>query len=434
MDTDSIREYVRYGMPITHTLGLFGNHGIGKSSFVKYDLADVIAERHNISVDRVHVIIRCASVMDPADLIGNFREFGGRTFNCPPSWLPTAKSYDDEMAALYEANGDTYSRLTKYDDVYILFIDECRRGNPVIQDGLMELLLDHTLFGVPLHENTYVICADNDNLDIYNGTKRDPAQVSRIKAVQFAPTDKQFLCDFAKRVERGEIHSIIHEFLSQYPEMIVMPSKTIEECSRKNLKCPSPRDWTQFGESLKLYANNGLDVTRIEKKLMEGATTYVGSQYATKFVTWAMTERKAELTADDILNHFDDAMELRVKGLFNENAIVGAPIGNNLLDTIKKMKTLNAHQGANMARFLACCPDEVVASVIKRWMIEMSASYTAWRSTPLRFYLCNAPLLGKEKDSTGTSAYDRWVSAFCKNTGISPDDIKRDDLTVSLRK
>lgn len=95
--------------------------------------------------DRVHVISRCVSIMDPADLIGNFQEFGGRTYSCPPSWIPTSKDYDDEMEKLYKENGMHYSRLTRYDDIYILFLDECKRGNAVIQDGIMELLLEHRL-------------------------------------------------------------------------------------------------------------------------------------------------------------------------------------------------------------------------------------------------------------------------------------------------
>jgi len=258
-----IDEFVRYSLTPELTLGLEGDHGIGKTSYVKFSMPLILAERYGIDPSRIHVIIRCASQLDPADLIGEFRSANGRSYNCPPHWIPTAKSYDDEMIRIF-GDGNTveggYKTTTKYEDFYILFIDEWLRGKPEIANALMELTLDHTIFGVPLHEKCFVAVADNGNLDIYNGnTTIDPAHRDRVISFPYDPTDEEFLEIYKQRVEEGWIHESVLEYLMMYKELIKIDSDTIRDCAAKGEKTASPRAWERIGHHLQVAKTNGLD-------------------------------------------------------------------------------------------------------------------------------------------------------------------------------
>lgn len=431
MDIKSINRFVQNGFLPSHTLGLMGNHGIGKTSYVHKTLRSIIAKKHGIPEERVHVVSRCVSIMDPADLIGNFQEFGGRTYNCPPSWIPTCKAYDDEMEKLYNENGMHYSRLTKYDDIYVLFLDECKRGNAVIQDAIMELLLEHRLFGVDLKEDTYVVCADNENAKIYNGTRRDPAQESRIKNFTFAPTDKEYLEDFKRREDDKQIHRMIHKFLSKYPEFIVLPTKTIEELAIQGKKGPSPRDWTQLGECLRKFQDNGDDIVQEKAFLTDVASSYVGFAYALKFADFCSVASKQDINVVDILDNFDETIDKTLKDLFAKSPKDAVPLSNSLLDLVKK-STLSDVQNRNILAFLECCPSEAVASFIKAWQKENKAQFFAWRVTPRRFAVYNKALLNKVRKNGEMSAYEAWIKNFTEQNNITESDMDRDDLIISV--
>lgn len=431
MDISSISFFVENGLLPSHTLGLMGNHGIGKTSYVHNTIREIIAKKHGLPLERVHVISRCVSIMDPADLIGNFQEFGGRTYSCPPSWIPTCKEYDDQMEKLYSENGMHYSRLTKYDDIYILFLDECKRGNAVIQDGIMELLLEHRLFGVNLKENTYVVCADNDNATIYNGTRRDPAQESRIKNFTFAPTDKEYLADFGRRVEAGSIHEAVLEFLRKFPDFIVLPTKTIEELSMQGKKGPSPRDWTHLGECLQEFRRNGVDITSGKKQFLVGiAEAYVGASYAMKFADFCEIERKNEIDVRKILNSMTKEFAKQIKDTFAANPNLSVPVSHSLLDLVKKTR-LDDKREKNILTFLECCPNEAIAAFIKDWQKEGRAQFLAWRKTPKRHQIYNSAMLNKERRGSGLSAYENWVATFIKTYNLSESDLERDDILLA---
>ena len=431
MDINSINRFVKNGLLPSHTLGLMGNHGIGKTSYVHNTFRQLIAEKHNIPVERVHVISRCVSIMDPADLIGNFQKFGGRTYSCPPSWIPTSKEYDDAMAKLYAENGMTYSRLTNYDDIYVLFLDECKRGNAIIQDGIMELLLEHRLFGVDLKENTYVVCADNDNAKIYNGTRRDPAQESRIKNFTFAPTNREYLEDFSRRIENGQIHKVIYSFLNKYPDFIVLPTKTIEELSIQGKKGPCPRDWTQLGECLKKFADSDDDITTGNQNfLADIASSYVGFSYGLKFAEFCELECKHEIDLVEVLNDFTEKLGKHLTKEFSLNPKAAVPAAHGLLDLVKKAK-LTEKQSKNVLGFLECCPSEAVAAFLKGWQKEDRSQFMEWRSTPRRHKLFNGSMMNKERKGDKPSAYENWVAAFTKQHHLSIADMDSDEIRIA---
>lgn len=427
MDISGISRFAKNGLKPSHTLGLMGNHGIGKTSYVHNTLRAIVAEKHKLPIERVHVISRCVSVMDPADLIGNFQEFGGRTYNCPPSWIPVNKAYDDEMEKLYRENGMTYSRLTKYDDIYILFLDECKRGNSVIQDGIMELLLEHRIFGVNLKEDTYVVCADNDNAKIYNGTRRDPAQESRIKNFNFAPTNKEFLEDYANRIAAKSIHPVIHSYLSKYPENIVLPTKTLEDLAIKGQKGPSPRDWTLLGECLQEFAKNGdnLVESRQEMYLAEVASAYIGSSYAMRFAQFCANEFKTNISAKDIIEAKDNDIWNRLKQQYESAPITAVQMTSEVLENICKRKKLSEGIHKNILNFLSVCPREAVTAFITKWQDKNLSQKNEWLCTPKRYMLVYTSITNKN-----SQAFKNWYAAFMKNNNLTEADMERDDIRI----
>ncbi|MCQ2124294.1 MAG: hypothetical protein MJZ25_08950 [Fibrobacter sp.] len=430
MNIQSLSRYVMHGLKFTHTLGLDGNHGIGKTSFVKYTMRDLIAKKHGLPIDRVHVITRCVSIMDPADLIGNFIEFNGRTYNCPPNWIPTAKCYDDMMEELFESNGRKYTRLTNYDDIYILFLDERKRGNPMVQDGIMELLLEHTLFGAPLHEKTYVVCADNDNIEIYHGTKTDPAQESRIKSTKFSPTNSEFLADWNRRVEEGTMHSIVPEFLDAHKECISLPTNTIRDMYIAGKKPPCPRDWTTLGEALKDFALEGDDIVNGSASyLTDVAAMHVGQTYATKFAAYCLKERQFKVTPEDIVETFEDVRD-SVEKAFAKDPTSAVGVVRALVPYITDI-TLDDEQAHNVAAFLQVCPGEAVSALYSEWNKLNKHQFAEWQNTPLRYNVFNRAIMNNVAKEPGKqSAYEKWCTAFCKRYDLNVDDLSRDDIRV----
>ncbi len=427
MDISGISRFVKNGLKPSHTLGLMGNHGVGKTSYVHNTLRAIVAEKHGLPLERVHVISRCVSVMDPADLIGNFQEFGGRTYNCPPSWIPTCKEYDDEMAALYEANGKQYSRLTKYDDIYILFLDECKRGNAVIQDGIMELLLEHRIFGVDLKPDTYVICADNDNAKIYNGSRRDPAQESRIKNFTFAPTNSEYLADYADRVEAGSIHPVISAYLSKYPENIVLPSKTIEDLAIQGKKGPCPRDWTLLGECLLEFMNCNDDVVANSEELYlsEIASAYIGSGYSMKFASFCKSEFVSGISAKDVVEGTKPGIWISLKNQYAANAKSAVPMAEEVVQHLIKRKSLSEKIHRNILSFLEVSPKEVVIAFIASWDKQKKEQKMSWLCTPRRYKLIYSSLM-----NPSSTPYKNWVRAFLNQNGLHEADLDSDEIKV----
>lgn len=440
MDTRGIDRFIRNGLKRSHTVTFFGNHGIGKTSYTKNNVRRIVAEKEGVPVERVHVVTKCVSIMDPADLLGNFQEFGGRTYNCPPNWIPVCKAYDDEMEALYHKYGMEYTRLTKYDDVYILFLDECKRGNPVIQDSIMELILGHTIFGIDLHEKTYVFAADNDNAKIYNGSKRDPAQMSRLKNFNFMPTNKEFLADFDARTERGEIHEVISAFLKKNEDFIVLPTKTIEELTIKGEKGPSPRDWTQLGEALLEFQKNGDDIvaningsTANELYLAEIAKAYIGSGYSNKFARWCASEFAQQIDINDIVEKMTDKLFTTLKNEFDNDPKSAIPFCEEVVKNIKDRAKITEKMGKNILRFMQAMPNSGISNFFQTWTKANSKQFSQWKHTPARHEICMRAIASTNAEPGKISAYDNWVNNFTQRYKLTKADLTSDDIDLNGR-
>ena len=391
MNVSELTEFVKFGLMPTHTLCLEGDHGIGKTSYVMYTMKKAIAERYGVSEDRVHVITRCASQLDPSDLIGNFTEVNGRSYNNPPFWIPTAKSYDDRMTKIFASAGKQYTSCTEYDDFYILFIDEYLRGQPTIHNALMEVTLGHTVFGVPFHENTFVVCADNANLDIYNGNARvDPAQRSRIKSTVYAPTDDEHLGFLKEFARTGRISDIIIEYLLLHKEYIKPSSDTIRDLYEKGEKTASPRDWTQLGESILNAQIHGLDyvgdaATSPEKanKLNEIASMYVGV-LGPGFSSYCADRQGLGVDIERLFkSEADNYEEWKKIGQLQKLSI--PVMAYNAARAVEKLDSSKPHIGKNILKFINSLPQEFSAEGTMSFWSDWKAAQPTEAASWLRY-------------------------------------------------
>lgn len=365
------------------TLGLEGNHGIGKTTFVEVNMVRCIAEKHKVPLSRVHLISRCAGQIDPADLGGGFKTYKGRTYNCPPNWLPTSKKYDDKMRAIF---GDEYQSDTIYEDYYILFIDEWKRGNPLIHNALMEITLSHKIFGVDLHENTYIVVADNDDLDIYNGNANiDPAQMSRVENHKYAPTNEEYLNIFKAKTDAGKMHPVVLEFLMTYPEYIVISTETIRECAAKQQKTASPRDWEKLGWRLQNAANNNFDYVELQEsdpvisgELSDIATSIVGVHGA-PFVTYCNDRKGMSVNLDTIIyGKVEAERKIELKKLEEIKKLSIPVIAYTGARKIAENKLKKPEHGAHLLELLQALPNEGVAAFFYEWKAKDEKSAIDW--------------------------------------------------------
>lgn len=391
MNVSDLTEFVKFALMPSHTLCLEGDHGIGKTSYVMYTMRQAIAERYGVEKEHVHVITRCASQLDPSDLIGNFTEVNGRSYNNPPFWIPTAKKYDETMSKIFASAGKQYTSCTEYDDYYILFIDEYLRGQPTIHNALMEVTLGHTVFGVPFHENTFVVCADNGNLDIYNGNASvDPAQRSRIKSTVYAPTDDEQLGFLKGFVRDGRIDDIIIEYLLLHKEYIKISSDTIRDLNEKHEKTASPRDWTQLGEAILSSKKLGLDYVgdaamspEKANKLSEIASMYLGV-LGPGFASYCADRQGLGVDIEKLLNSEAENFEQWKK--IGQLQKLSIPVmAYNAARAMEKLDASKAHIGRNILKFINSLPSEYSAEGTMSFWSDWKASQPEKAAAWLRF-------------------------------------------------
>lgn len=390
MSIASLERNIKLSLSPEDTIGFEGNHGIGKSSFVKINMRRCIAEQNKVPVERVHVITRCASQIDPADMIGEVKSFKGRTYNCPPSWIPTGKEYDEQMLKLLGEDG--YQPLTVYDDFYILFIDEWKRGNPLIHNALMEVTLDHTIFGVPLHDKCYVAVADNENTDIYNGNANiDPAQMDRVENYAYDPTDDEILDIFKKKVDAGIMHPVVLEYLMTYKEHIIIPTETIRDCAIKGQKTASPRAWEKLGKKLMRAANNGFDYIEESEKSAEinaelsAIANAILGVHGAPFVTFCNDRKGLSIDIELVIYNKGTAAEVRaaeqeLKKLEEAKKLSIPVIAYNASRLVSKKGLKKPQYGANLLALLQGLPNEGVAAFYSDWKHNNESEAISWMS------------------------------------------------------
>jgi hypothetical protein len=322
-------------------------------------------------------------------MIGEVQSKHGRTYNNPPDWIPTSREFDESRK---KALGDDYQSTTIYDDFYVLFIDEWRRGNQLTHNAMMELTLSRKIFGAKLHEKTFVVVADNENLDIYNGDANvDPAQLDRVCQQEYAPTDEELLAIYRRKTDAGEMHPAVLEFLMTYKEYIMTPSDTIRDCAVQHKKTASPRGWEKLGRALMNSARRGKDRVELSEgdvaenaKLANIARGYVGI-HGDPFVTFCNDRKVMSIDLEKVIYCAATPAAIAERDAelakLNDIKMLSIPvIAYQASKTVTKKGLPLPQHGANLLKLVEALPNEGVAAFFHDWRNADEAAATNWMS------------------------------------------------------
>jgi hypothetical protein len=379
--TDTLDVLVNF--PMSESIMLTGNHGIGKSRIVQ-KAAQIMG---------VPCIDFRLSQNDVGDLKGMPFRVGLNTVFAPPEFYPITL---EDAKSLAEAIGVAAEEVKagRYGDKGILFLDEINRANREVQQAAFELVLDKRLNLRPLPEGWRVVTAINDEDDIYTVNSIDPAFLSRFFLVKFDPTYEDWM-KWAQDPADGNIHPAIVEFLRRYPDFLDPTRELLSENAAKGVsKVHDRRAWEKFSRTIeKLEADKeagNRDLDPLDKSakslnfMTQVAQGYVGHLASVKFRSFIQTDYKA-LDGNAILNKWDATVEKQLKSICTAKRIPELSAYNEsiLVYCEKKVKEkLNTTQKDNLAKYLKMIPNEVVADFWQKFNKEHKVASEDWFKDP----------------------------------------------------
>lgn len=363
---------VLINFPMTESILLMANHGMGKSEVVKQS-----AEQRGCPCIDFRL-----SQNDVGDLKGMPFHVRGRTFFAPPDFMPIT---EDDAKIIKDLMGLTEDvSLGRYGDQGVLFLDEINRASREVQQAAFELVLDRRLNLRSLPDGWRVVGAINSDQDIYTVTTLEPAFLSRFFVIQFKPTHDEFF-SYSKKVG---VHPAVLEFLMKYPEFIDPSKEALEEASAQDAtKLYDRRSWHKFSRTItELEGKRGeKDPSLFDKtagaldRLTRYAAGYLGSVCAVKFRDFV--ERDYDLlNADVILNKWDKGIQERIETIVNANRTPELAAYNELMMEYfaKHKKNLTDKQKKNLLSYLQCVPNEVAANFWKKFTSDHQAISQDW--------------------------------------------------------
>jgi hypothetical protein len=308
MRPNALMNYLLKYHPVSKAVILTGDHGIGKSQFVKQYADSIGAEMVDIRLGQVEtgdiIGLPRESLEKYIDKDGNEQERPVTSYS-PPWWFPTNDGKK-----------------------HVIFFDELNRASSrEVMQAVFQVLTDKRIYEHLLPEDTMIFAAINDDITKYQVLEMDPALVDRFFVQKFEPTHEDWLT-YAK--EKGVENEIV-EFLTQRRELIDPPTQDVIAADQNNnaglAKYPSRRSWFTFSEVMKnikdkvqLYENidgvqrvtNNVETLSLVREAAEG---FVGFQAAGMLVEWLpLMQMKDEeipeiniVTAEDILAGCDSS-------------------------------------------------------------------------------------------------------------------------------
>lgn len=237
---------------LKRTVMLHGEHGVGKSQVIRqifeglgYKVADV----------------RLGQMADAGDLIGL------------PQFMKDASGQD----YLQYVFPDFFPRQEKT----VIFFDELNRAPKDILQGVFEMVLDYSLKGVKLPNDTVIVCAVNPATDDYAVLDfSDKAFQDRFVHVKFAPTDAEFFSYMRTKFPNSGLLS----YTQEDPKMLRDGSN---QAFGLDFVKPSRRSWEVAFRLEELY-NAGTVNKDIFRELLMGIVgleaTTAGFAYLQTFV------------------------------------------------------------------------------------------------------------------------------------------------------
>jgi energy-coupling factor transporter ATP-binding protein EcfA2 len=323
MATMTINQFISTAplLPKGTSLLIRGPHGIGKSEVLRL-LARLINERDGI--DRP-VIDRRLSQMSEGDMIGLPSTDGECTRFNPPDW---------------------YKRAC--DAPAVLLLDEINRASQEVIQSAFQIVLDGELNGWPLHPDTVVYSAINDD-SRYTVNQMDPALLDRFWVVDLFPD----LNDWIKWAEgEGNVHETVTSFIKT-SSIFLDPATNAD----LNTVQPSRRSWKRLNDTL---VKSKLIDTPEDPMFYNVSIGFVGVEAASAFQQYARDEN-SRISGEEILNSYTKIRK-RIKKLGQErwNVVI-----DRVETVVKDMDELTPAQVKNLAALVGDVPSKEL--VIKLW-------------------------------------------------------------------
>ena len=367
--------YCLLNFPVTESILICGNHGIGKSQLVK-QAAKILG---------IPCIDFRLSQNDVGDLKGMPFHVNGRTVFAPPEFFPLKEADAIELKEFLGLTTDI-SR-GRYGDKGILFLDEINRASRETQQAAFELVLDRRLNLRALPDGWRVVSAINDEDDIYTVNSLDPAFLSRFFVVKFNPSIQEWL----EWADGNGVHPVVTEFIRKNDTLLDPSSEMLREASTKGItKVHDRRAWVKFSDTInKLvqdYEEGKLEKNPLGKDpaqvnwLFLIATGYVSTIAAAQFKNFMETDYQS-LNASIILNQWTKDIEKRLKDIVDKGRIPELAAYNGmLLDYIKKniKDKLTKAQAEALTRYTMLLPNELVGDLWQKGSRDCKEVFEDW--------------------------------------------------------
>ena len=322
MTTMSVRTFLKVApkLPVSASVLLRGNHGIGKSQVVRQVARDVAMEH---GIKSFEVIDRRLSQMTEGDMIGLPSTDGEVTRFNPPEWFKRA-----------------------CDKPVCLFLDELNRATPEVMQAAFQIVLDRELNGWKLHPQTRVFAAINTG-GTYTVNEMDPALLDRFWAIDLTPDTQDWLA-WAK--DSGAVHENIITFIAGNDKWLDPPKN-----AEPSHVSPSRRSWERLSLAL---TTNGVADTPDDALFYPLCLGFVGTEATIAFHGYVKT-LDAQVTGEEIINSFPK-VQAKLAKLGQEKLNVAI---EKVADYVtKNLKTLDDNQGANLRDFMGALPAELRVS------------------------------------------------------------------------
>jgi alkaline phosphatase D len=323
MTTMTINQFIRTApmLPKGTSVLLRGPHGIGKSEVLRL-LARLINERDKL--DRP-IIDRRLSQMSEGDMIGLPSTDGECTRFNPPDWY--------KRACLEPA---------------VLLLDEINRASQEVIQSAFQIVLDGELNGWPLHKDTVVYSAINDD-SRYTVNQMDPALLDRFWTVDLCPD----INDWVNWAEGdGKCHETLVSFIKTSTQFLDPPAN-----ADVNSVSPSRRSWKRLNDAL-IHA--GLMDHPEKPEFYNICIGYVGTEASQAFQQYAKDEN-SRISGEEILNSYTKIRK-RIKKLGQErwNVVI-----DRIESTVKELDELTDVQVKNLSVLVEDIPSKEL--IIKLW-------------------------------------------------------------------
>lgn len=335
---------------------LQGDMGIGKSA-VAFVASNLLAAKTG---KKVRVVDLRLAHCDAGDIKGMPERGNGYVFYEKGNWFPMHAEDREQLKAVLASLGRPMAVLPgQEEELVILFLDEINRAPRDVQQAVFQLVYDRRLDDVRVSDNCVIMSAMNDNSDLYQTTRMDPALIDRFFVVKFKPSDAEWLNFFEGEIREQRAHDAVVRFLRSNSTYIDPSSEAIEASTDTNQKTFSRRSWFRLARMLKKReVLKEMDITEWDSGyLMRYASSMVGVEAGTKFTRYVESSYQS-LSPKEVLFKYSDTLSKRVlQARPDELAALVDEISRIFLDLPMEERTDKVQ--SNVFRLMVDFPDEI---------------------------------------------------------------------------